>query len=485
MKIPALAALLFPLLFLVPSSASAMAQASATSAPTTQTTTSSAAAAPAASPATAQAYNLSPDKLAKAEKLSRFRTTMSFVQSLWGLAVLWILLATGAVAALERWAKRQLPQRWLQGLLFFAVFLVLTSLPDLPLDMLSHWVSTRYGISVQGWAGWFADLGKGLALTLVFGPLLMLLFNWIVRRSPRRFWLWGWLVMLPLMIFGTMGSPYLEPLFNKFEPLAQNHAQLVGKLEQVVARTGTNIPPERMFLMKASLKSNGLNAYVSGLGQSKRIVVWDTTAGRIPDDEIQFIFGHESGHYVLNHIVKDIAASAIFTFFLFWFCAAGAQKLARRVGPRWGLFELLATESSSTQPLSASAEAPPTEAEEQPAPTAKPESLLASRTGFVVLILVVAIAQFFLTPVGNTFSRHQEHEADIYGQEAMHGLVADPQKTAVSAFNHLGEAWLEDPNPSPFIEFWEYSHPSVQTRARFASQYNPWANGGHGRFFTK
>jgi Zn-dependent protease with chaperone function len=90
---------------------------------------------------------------------------------------------------------------------------------------------------------------------------------------------------------------------------------------------------------------------------------------------------------------------------------------------------------------------------------------------------------FLLTPAGNTFSRHFEHEADVYGQEAVHGLVADPQKTAVSGFNHLGEAWLEDPDPSPMVEFWLYNHPSVQTRATFAEHYNPWANGGHGEFF--
>ncbi len=90
-----------------------------------------------------------------------------------------------------------------------------------------------------------------------------------------------------------------------------------------------------------------------------------------------------------------------------------------------------------------------------------------------------------MTPVGNTVSRHFEHEADVYGQEAVHGLVADPQKTAVSSFNHLGEAWLDDPNPNAFVEFWSYSHPSVQRRAEFAGHYDPWANGGHGEFFTK
>jgi Zn-dependent protease with chaperone function len=92
---------------------------------------------------------------------------------------------------------------------------------------------------------------------------------------------------------------------------------------------------------------------------------------------------------------------------------------------------------------------------------------------------------FVLEPIGNTFSRHFEHEADVYGQEAIHGLVPDPQKTAVAGFNALGEAYLEDPNPSSFIEFWEYDHPSVKTRANFAANYNPWVNGGHGEFFSR
>jgi Zn-dependent protease with chaperone function len=100
-------------------------------------------------------------------------------------------------------------------------------------------------------------------------------------------------------------------------------------------------------------------------------------------------------------------------------------------------------------------------------------------------MFAISVASFLLEPVSNTFSRHFEHQADVYGQEAIHGIVPDPQKTAVSSFNHLGEAWLEDPNPSPFIEFWEYNHPSVQTRANFAQHYDPWANGGHGEFFGK
>jgi Zn-dependent protease with chaperone function len=110
---------------------------------------------------------------------------------------------------------------------------------------------------------------------------------------------------------------------------------------------------------------------------------------------------------------------------------------------------------------------------------------LRSRAGFVVLLFVFATANFLLEPVSNAVSRYFEHQADVYGQEAIHGIVPDPQKTAVAAFNALGEAALDDPRPNAFIEFWTDSHPSNQERANFAAQYDPWKDGGHGEFFKK
>ena len=424
-------------------------------APMPATTPATAQPAPPATPAVAapaasqQAYSLPPEKLAKAITLSRIRHIMGLVGTLWGLAVLWILLATHFFSCTASWAERVIKWRWLSGLLFFAIFFVVTTLASLPLDLYSQHVELGYSISVQSWASWAGDQGKALGLGVLFGAPVLLLFNWIVKRWPRRYWLGLWVATLPLLVLGIFISPLLEPIFNKYEPLNKSNPGLVTDLEKVVARTGTNIPPERMFLMKASLKTNGLNAYVSGMGATKRVVVWDTTAGRIPNDEVLFVFGHESGHYVLHHMLKMLAGSAVFLFFLYWFCAAFAGWMVRRFGARWHA------------------------------------DSLASRTGFIVLLFAISVASFFLQPINNAFSRHFEHEADVYGQEAIHGLVADPQKTAVAGFNALGEAWLEDPNPSPFIEFWTYNHPSVQNRANFALHYDPWANGGHGRFFDK
>lgn len=399
-----------------------------------------------------QAYHLPPEKLAKAIALSRIRNIEHFVDAFWGLLVLWLLLATRAGAGLEAWAKRVSAKRWVQGLVFFAVLIVVLAVTELPLDMYMHTVSRDYGISVQGWGSWFGDQGKALGLSVVFGSLVMLLFQWIVKKWPRRYWFGIWVATLPLMVLSVFVSPLFEPLFNKYEPLNAHYPDLVQKLELVARRTGTNIPPQRMFLMKASEKTNGLNAYVSGLGATKRIVVWDTTAGRVPDDVVMFVFGHESGHYVLNHIPKMLTGFGVALFFVYWAAAAFANWLAHKFGGRWGL----------------DTEAP-----------------LACRAGFLVLLFTVSVGSFLLEPASNGFSRHFEHQSDVYGQEAVHGLIPDPQKTAVVGFNALGEAWLEDPDPSPFVEFWEYSHPSVKTRANFAAHYNPWVNGGRGEFFAR
>jgi len=404
---------------------------------------------PSQPPSSGQAYQLPPDKLAKAKTLNKIELTLGILGSLWGLAVLWLLLRTQSAAAMERWAQRCSRHRWIQGLVFFASFFVITFLASFPLDIIGHVVSRNFGISVQGWHSWLGDQGKSLAISVILGSLVLLLFNWIVRVSPRRYWMWLWVISIPLILISIFASPLIiDPMFNKFEPLNQTHAALVGKLETVVAKTGTQIPPERMFLMKASAKSNGLNAYVTGIGSSKRFVMWDTATDRLPDDEVEFIFGHESGHYMLNHIPKMLTIMIVSLFFVFWACARFAEALVRRYGESWAI------------------------------------SSVSGRAGFLTLLFAISIAAFLLAPATNTMSRHYEHEADIYGQEAIHGLVPDPQRTAVSGFNHLGEAWLEDPDPNPFVEFWLYNHPSVKNRANFAAHYDPWANGGHGEFFS-
>jgi STE24 endopeptidase len=188
---------------------------------------------------------------------------------------------------------------------------------------------------------------------------------------------------------------------------------------------------------------------VTGFGASKRVVVWDTSVAKASPDEISFIFGHEMGHYVLNHIYKGIAFTAVVLLVLFWLGYHGVQWLLARYGKAWKI--------SDQRDWGA----------------------------LVVLLLVLSVLSFLSDPITNGFSRRIEHEADVYGQEAIHGIVADPQGTAVRSFQTLGEASLDDPNPNRFVEFWTFNHPSVSSRAAFAAAYDPWAAGKTPRYFKK
>ena len=396
-----------------------------------------------------ESYQLSPEKLRHAIAITKVRYILTIVGTLWGLLVVWLILASRLATKIERWVAGQFHTRWIQGIFYFAIFIVITSLADLPLGLYSEHVERHFGVSVQSWGGWFVDQGKALGLGVFFGALILLFLNWLVKVSPRRYWVWSWLISLPLLAFVIVISPYIANIFVKSEPLELHHAALVTRLETLVARTGTSIPRDKMFLALQSEKSNGVNAYVAGIGGTKRMVIWDTTADRLPEDEIVFIFGHESGHYVLNHIPKEFALDVVIFFALFLLTAKLGEWMFRKHGAKWGI------------------------------------ERLDSRAGFTVLILGFSIVVTFLTPGMNAVSRYFEHQADIYGQEAIHTLVADPQKTAVASFNHLGELWLEDPNPNAFMKFWFGSHPSTADRANFAAHYDPWANGGHGEFFEK
>jgi len=408
---------------------------------------------PAQSASAAQPYHLPPDKLRKAIVLGVIRPMLSFGAEFGQVAILWILLASGFSARLSDWASARSKRGWLRALLFAAILVALLFFAvDLTTDAIGHAFSLRYGISIEPWPAWLLDQAKTLGLAVCLEtPAIALLYGLMRWRwSRKRYWLWFAAASVPVVVLGTFLLPsVIDPLFNFFEPLAKSHPALVEQLERVVARTGTSIPPERMFLMKASDKTTGLNAYVTGIGASKRIVVWDTTADRMPTDEILFTFAHESGHYVLNHIPQGLAFGIAGIFVFFWAVATTAEWFWRRFGARWQIGEL------------------------------------ASLPGLAVILLAFSLLQIAAEPIGNAFSRHIEHEADVYGQEAIHGLVADPQKTAIASFNRLGEAYLDDPNPNPFLVFWTYNHPSTQTRAEFAEQYDPWQPGRTPRFFSK
>jgi Zn-dependent protease with chaperone function len=394
------------------------------------------------------AYTLPPQKLRQAKELFRARTVLHFLGEGWGILQLVLILLLGVPPRMRNVAENLTKSRRGQCFIFVFLFLLLMTLLNAPLRLYGHHVGLAFGLSVQGWRSWALDQAKSFLVTwIVAGVLVMVLF-WVIRWSPRRWWFWFWIPTMVAVLFGVFLAPIVvDPLFDKFEPLAQHDPALVAQLEKVVARSGVNVPPDRMFYMQASQKVTGMNAYVTGFGPSKRLVLWDTTIAASTPDELAGVFGHELGHYALHHIVKGLWFSAVLLLVGFYVGQRMTQWLLRRYGARWGI------RSQSDWACLA------------------------------VLVLVLQALSFLSEPIDNGFSRSIEHAADVYGQEAIHGIVADPQSTMQQGFQRLGETSLEDPTPHPFVDFWMSSHPAIGRRAAFAAAYNPWAVGQHPKYF--
>jgi Zn-dependent protease with chaperone function len=394
-------------------------------------------------------YSLPPGVLERARSLYYWRTGINFSSTIWSILVLLALLNFRWAARLGEWAASITPKPWLQGLCFAPLFLLLWSVCHLPLAILGHHISLAYGQSIQGWGSWFVDWSKALVLDLVSGTVVLSVLFVLIRKSPL-WWLWLWVLSLPMELLLVFVLPLVvDPMFNHFEPLAQSNPALVQQLERVIGKTGVFISPSRMFLMKASEKYTSSNAYVTGFGSSRRVVVWDNTLKHSPPDEILLVFGHELGHYVLHHIERGLAIGAVLSLFFLWIGSHLARSLVRRYGPRWHI------------------------------------ASLGDWAATAVLLLVLSILSFVVQPIGNGISRAQEHQADVFGSEVVHGIVADPQKVAAQSFQRLGQESLEYPYPSPLVVFWTYTHPPIADREVFAASYDPWQPGGHPRYFSK
>jgi STE24 endopeptidase len=182
---------------------------------------------------------------------------------------------------------------------------------------------------------------KAFCSSCIFASALGRILYRMLRLSPRRWWLYFWLALIPIVILVVFITPiWIEPMFNSFEPLTDHHSDLVVQIERVVHRAGMDIPPQRMFEMKASEKYTTLNAYVTGFGATKRVVVWDTTMQQMTTPETLFVFGHEMGHYALGHIPKEAAIDLLLLLVLFYVGYRLANWLVARYGARWGIRDL-------------------------------------------------------------------------------------------------------------------------------------------------
>ena len=374
---------------------------------------------------------------APSEKALRYYRTgniLWWVDIAWGFLIPALFLFTGFSARLRNLARR-LGRNWFFVIAaYFILFALLNAVIDLPLTYYEEFVRQHaYGLSNQTIQKWLSDSLKGLAVALIAGVLLLWIPYWLLRRSPRRWWLYCGLLSIPFMLLVMLISPiWIEPLFNKFGPM--DDKQLERKILDLAERAG--IEGSRVFEVDKSVDTKAVNAYVTGVGGTKRIVLWDTLLEKLDTEEALVVMAHEMGHYVLGHIPGTIVFGAV--LILVTLCAAWrlSNGLLARYKDRFGFDRL---SDIASLPL---------------------------------LILLVDMASLVVSPAALVFSRYHEHEADRFALE-----ITRSNHAAARAFVKLQEENLAVPRPGLVYKIWRASHPPIGERIDFCNEYRPWETG--------
>lgn len=354
--------------------------------------------------------------------------------NIWGWVIALLFLFTGFSARIRDWAQR-LGRKWFFTVgFYFVIFSLISFLIDLPLSYYQGYVRQHaYGMSNQSLDKWFSDSIISLGVSLIIGFLLIWVPYLLLKRSPRRWWLYTGLLSVPLLLLMILVQPiWIDPLFNKFGPM-KNQA-LETKILALAERAG--IEGSRVFEVAKSEDTKALNAYVTGFANTKRVVLWDTTIAKLSEDELLFVMGHEMGHYVLGHVWKTIGFFALLIIVTLLAIHLTAGWLINKYQHRFGF------------------------------------NSLSDVASLPLIILLFSVYFFLVTPIALAYTRASEHESDRFGLE-----ITRNNHAAATAFVKLQEENLGVPRPHILVKLWQASHPTLGERIDFCNAYRPWEEG--------
>jgi STE24 endopeptidase len=341
-------------------------------------------------------------------------------------AIMLFFLQTRLSAHMRDWAARTIGNIHLQTLLYVLPFILITYLLQFPMSVYEgYFREHQYGLSTQTFGSWLRDQLVGLAISLVLGAIALMILFAIVRRLGKNWWVWGALTSVVLLILFVIIAPvYIAPLFNTYTPMKD--AKMKESILSLARANG--IPATDVYEVDESRQSNRVSANVSGLGSTQRISLNDNLLNRCTPEEILTTMGHEMGHYVLHHLYKSVLFFSLILLLGFAFLNWSLNWSLGRWGGRWGISGIT---DVAVLPLAA---------------------------------LLLSIFFFVTTPIGNTWTRTEEYEADIFGLNA----ARQPDGEAAVDLK-LGEYRKLD--PGPIEEFVFYDHPSGRTRITAAMRW--------------
>ena len=370
-----------------------------------------------------------PAPSARAVRYHRSGNVIWAVQQILGVAIPALLLFSGLSARLRSGARRVARGRFYPTLVVYLVMLsALLFVVELPLSYYVGYLREHaYGLSDQRLGKWFADQLKGLAVSVVIGAATLWVPYLMLARSPRRWWLWTGALSLPFFLLAALVAPiWIAPLFNKFGPMKDK--ALESQVLALAERAG--VEGARVFEVDKSVDTKKVNAYVTGVGQTRRVVLWDTLLGRLTPKQTLFVVGHELGHYVLHHVWVGIVLSTCLTMLGLWGAHRLSGLLLARFSGRFGFDRL-----------------------------ADPASL-------PLLMLLLSLFSFVMTPPSLALSRHHERAADRFGLQLRPDCCA-----AATAFVALQEQNLAVPRPGLLYKLFRASHPPIGERVDAINAY--------------
>jgi len=342
------------------------------------------------------------------------------------IAVDLVQLRTGLSARYRDWAERVTGRKFLQAMLYALPYVLVGALISAPWTIYTGFIREgQYGLMNQSFGGWLGDAFINLAIAMLLTAIVLGFLMMGLRRSPRRWWLWGTGFTAAFLALMMLVAPvFIAPLFNSYTELKPGPVR-----DRIVAMAAANhVPAEHIYVFDQSRQDKRISANVSGLGPTIRISLNDNLLNRTSLPETAAVMGHELGHYVLGHIWRLVAFFSLLIGFTLWIASRLVGGLIARFGARWGV--------------------------------RGPDDLAA----VPVYVMTITGLMLLLTPVLNTITRTEESEADAFGLDA----AREPDGFAAVAMKLSEYRKIE---PTPLEEMLFYDHPSGATRVRMAMQW--------------
>ena len=310
----------------------------------------------------------------------------------------------------------------LQSLIFFGMLGMIGGLASIPFDLYNAFVlEKKYGFSTITWKIWLSDLLKSTIITVILMGTMLAVFIALVVRLPHSWWFWAWVVLILFQILILWAYPVLiAPLFNKYEAIKDEALK-----ERIISLLGkAKLKSKGIFQVDAGKRSRHTNAYFTGLGKTKRIVLYDTLLASHSHEEIVSVLAHEIGHWKKRHILKQLTFTVIASFLLFYlvYLAVGFSVLYRA-------FNI------------------------------EHETIYA---GLFLVSLYLGTLKFFFAPIGAAIMRRYERQADTIAVE-----LTGSSSPMIEALKRLAKDNLANLHPHPLYVWFYYSHPPLTERIEY------------------